>query len=125
MSLGGGSLGARTGVVVRVTAVTSDRTLRGIRQAAELIGQADALLVTAGAGMGVDSGLPDFRGKQGFWRGHDRQVSGAALAEEFIQGAEVSAHPGRGLQRLELRDEIVPGVCTAGDEVRNVMKRLG
>nr|WP_254210043.1 Sir2 family NAD-dependent protein deacetylase [Burkholderia multivorans] len=26
------------------------------------------MLVTAGAGMGVDSGLPDFRGKEGFWR---------------------------------------------------------
>jgi NAD-dependent SIR2 family protein deacetylase len=50
--------------------VTSDRTLRGIRQAAELIGQADALLITAGAGMGVDSGLPDFRGKDGFWRAY-------------------------------------------------------
>ena len=33
----------------------------------ELIAQADGLLVTAGAGMGVDSGLPDFRGAQGFW----------------------------------------------------------
>lgn len=29
---------------------------------------ADALLITAGAGIGVDSGLPDFRGNQGFWR---------------------------------------------------------
>ena len=34
---------------------------------AELIDQADGLLITAGAGMGVDSGLPDFRGPQGFW----------------------------------------------------------
>lgn len=36
-------------------------------QAAELVAQAQALLVTAGAGMGVDSGLPDFRGDHGFW----------------------------------------------------------
>jgi NAD-dependent SIR2 family protein deacetylase len=34
------------------------------------IREADALLVTAGAGMGVDSGLPDFRGDQGFWRAY-------------------------------------------------------
>ncbi len=34
---------------------------------AELIAQADGLLITAGAGIGVDSGLPDFRGPQGFW----------------------------------------------------------
>jgi NAD-dependent SIR2 family protein deacetylase len=39
-----------------------------LRQAAEAINAADALLITAGAGMGVDSGLPDFRGTQGFWR---------------------------------------------------------
>ncbi|HNC51051.1 MAG TPA: Sir2 family NAD-dependent protein deacetylase [Accumulibacter sp.] len=37
------------------------------RRCAELIQQADGLLVTAGAGIGVDSGLPDFRGPQGFW----------------------------------------------------------
>lgn len=30
----------------------------------------DYLLITAGAGMGVDSGLPDFRGKEGFWRAY-------------------------------------------------------
>lgn len=39
-----------------------------IRQAANYIRQADAFLITAGAGMGIDSGLPDFRGEQGFWR---------------------------------------------------------
>lgn len=31
---------------------------------------AEALLVTAGAGMGVDSGLPDFRGDEGFWKAY-------------------------------------------------------
>jgi NAD-dependent SIR2 family protein deacetylase len=36
-------------------------------RAAELISGADALLVCAGAGMGVDSGLPDYRGNDGFW----------------------------------------------------------
>lgn len=50
--------------------MANDLTLRGIRKAAELIGKADALLITAGAGIGVDSGLPDFRGKQGFWRAY-------------------------------------------------------
>ncbi len=41
-----------------------------VAHAAELILQADALLIGAGAGMGVDSGLPDFRGRQGFWRAY-------------------------------------------------------
>ena len=34
------------------------------RQAADVILAADALLIGAGAGMGVDSGLPDFRGPE-------------------------------------------------------------
>jgi NAD-dependent SIR2 family protein deacetylase len=41
-----------------------------IAEAAELLRGADALLVCAGAGMGVDSGLPDFRGTEGFWRAY-------------------------------------------------------
>jgi NAD-dependent SIR2 family protein deacetylase len=44
-------------------------TQRLIRCAA-LIEQADGLLITAGAGLGVDSGLPDFRGNEGFWRAY-------------------------------------------------------
>jgi len=41
-----------------------------IEDAAELIGNASGILITAGAGMGVDSGLPDFRGEDGFWRAY-------------------------------------------------------
>jgi NAD-dependent SIR2 family protein deacetylase len=41
-----------------------------IQEAVRAIGQADAMLIGAGAGMGVDSGLPDFRGAQGFWRAY-------------------------------------------------------
>ena len=37
------------------------------KKAAEAIRNSDALIFTAGAGMGVDSGLPDFRGNKGFW----------------------------------------------------------
>ena len=37
---------------------------------ANLIEQADGLLITAGAGLGVGAGLPDFRGKDGFWRAY-------------------------------------------------------
>lgn len=40
------------------------------RSCAEAIDQADGLLITAGAGMGVDSGLPDFRGQEGFWQAY-------------------------------------------------------
>ena len=43
---------------------------RRFEQAAELLREAQALMVTAGAGMGVDSGLPDFRGDTGFWKAY-------------------------------------------------------
>jgi NAD-dependent SIR2 family protein deacetylase len=41
-----------------------------VRRAAAALGDADALVITAGAGLGVDSGLPDFRGDEGFWRAY-------------------------------------------------------
>ena len=41
-----------------------------IQQAAAAVHAADALLFTAGAGMGVDSGLPYFRGNEGFWNAY-------------------------------------------------------
>ena len=39
-----------------------------LTKAADLVRHVDGLVVTAGAGMGVDSGLPDFRGEGGFWK---------------------------------------------------------
>jgi NAD-dependent SIR2 family protein deacetylase len=43
---------------------------RSLHHAVEAIRRAQALLIGAGAGMGVDSGLPDFRGNQGFWNAY-------------------------------------------------------
>ncbi len=39
-------------------------------RAAQVIAGSDAILIGAGAGMGVDSGMPDFRGPEGFWRAY-------------------------------------------------------
>jgi NAD-dependent SIR2 family protein deacetylase len=41
-------------------------------QARSCLQAAEALIITAGAGMGVDSGLPDFRGPEGFWRAYPK-----------------------------------------------------
>lgn len=41
-----------------------------IARAVDAIRSADALFIGAGAGMGVDSGLPDFRGPEGFWKAY-------------------------------------------------------
>jgi NAD-dependent SIR2 family protein deacetylase len=54
------------------------------QQAAELLRAAQALVVTAGAGMGVDSGLPDFRGDSGFWRAYPLY---AKLGLSFVEAA--------------------------------------
>ena len=40
------------------------------RKAAEVIRKARTIVITSGAGMGVDSGLPDYRGEKGFWKSY-------------------------------------------------------
>jgi NAD-dependent SIR2 family protein deacetylase len=55
-----------------------------LRAAALLLKKANALLVTAGAGMGVDSGLPDFRGNEGFWKAYPPM---AKLGVSFVEMA--------------------------------------
>lgn len=54
-------------------------------RAARTIADADALLITAGAGMGVDSGLPDFRGPEGFWRAYPAYRDLGLRFEELAQ----------------------------------------
>ena len=58
-----------------------------IERAAKLIASADGLLITAGAGMGVDSGLPDFRGNEGFWKAYpalaDAGISFSSIANPY------------------------------------------
>lgn len=49
---------------------TSTKASEDAIQASELICSADSLIVTAGAGMGLDSGLPDFRGDNGLWKAY-------------------------------------------------------
>lgn len=41
-----------------------------MEEARQACATADAVLIAAGAGMGVDSGLPDFRGNEGFWNAY-------------------------------------------------------
>lgn len=55
-----------------------------INEATTALKGAGTLLITAGAGMGVDSGLPDFRGPQGFWRAYPMYQR---LGIDFIDAA--------------------------------------
>lgn len=61
--------------------------------ATELIASADALLVAAGAGMGVDSGLPDFRGPEGFWRAYPPYRRLGLRFEELANPVHFAADP--------------------------------
>ena len=53
-------------------------------KAARIIREAGAFVITAGAGMGVDSGLPDFRGNHGFWQAYPPY---ARLGLSFVEAA--------------------------------------
>lgn len=64
-----------------------------VRRCAEAIRRADGLLVTAGAGMGVDSGLPDFRGTQGFWRAYPALGRAGIAFESIASPAAFEADP--------------------------------
>jgi len=57
-----------------------------LQAAAQALQAADGLLITAGAGMGVDSGLPDYRGNTGFWKAYP------ALGESGLNFQDM-AHP--------------------------------
>ena len=56
-----------------------------IERAAAVVREAEALLITAGAGMGVDSGLPDFRGTEGFWKAYPAIAKLGLRFEEMAQ----------------------------------------
>lgn len=63
-----------------------EELLTQAEKAARLVLEADGLIIGAGAGMGVDSGLPDFRGKEGFWKAYP-----ALRGRDFTQMANPAA----------------------------------
>jgi NAD-dependent SIR2 family protein deacetylase len=73
--------------------VPSDLAERNIGKVARLLAEADALLITAGAGMGVDSGLPDFRGNRGFWRAYPPLEKLGISFEEMAQPGWFAERP--------------------------------
>jgi NAD-dependent SIR2 family protein deacetylase len=64
-----------------------------VARARAAIQAADALLITAGAGMGVDSGLPDFRGPEGFWRAYPAIAKLGLSFEEMANPAWFRENP--------------------------------
>jgi NAD-dependent SIR2 family protein deacetylase len=64
-----------------------------IARAAALLRDADALLIGAGAGIGVDSGLPDFRGDHGFWRAYPPLARLGIRFVEIANPRSFARHP--------------------------------
>src|SRR6267142_6047100 len=79
-------------------------------RAAEVVADADALLIGAGAGMGVDSGLPDFRGDEGFWKAYPpfRGKSFAAISNPVWFQSDPEQAWGFFGHRLQLYRQAVP-----------------
>jgi NAD-dependent SIR2 family protein deacetylase len=83
-----------------------------LQKAADAIAGAGSLLFTAGAGMGVDSGLPDFRGPEGFWRAYPAFARLGLRFEEAANPAWFRRDPALAWgfygHRLELYRRTVP-----------------
>lgn len=83
-----------------------------IQRAAQWLAAADALLITAGAGMGIDSGLPDFRGPGGFWRVYPALGKAGIAFESIANPAAFTRDPrlawGFYGHRLDLYRRTVP-----------------
>lgn len=81
-------------------------------RAAAAIRSASALLITAGAGMGVDSGLPDFRGNKGFWQTYPALGRAGMQFQEIANPQQFHSAPrlawGFYGHRLRLYRETVP-----------------
>ena len=88
-------------------------TLAGdLARAATWLRDADGLLVAAGAGMGIDSGLPDFRGPGGFWAVYPALGQAGIRFETIASPAAFAANPrlawGFYGHRLDLYRQTVP-----------------
>ena len=98
----------------------SDKMSDDIKKAAELVHGASHAVALTGAGISVDSGLPDFRGSGGLWSKYD--PAEYATIEAFMADPEkvwqmlaelrkecAAAHPNpahEGLAELELMDHL-------------------
>lgn len=76
------------------------------------LAKAEALIFSAGAGMGVDSGLPDFRGQEGFWQAYPALAQAGLDFQEIADPQNFKTNPrliwGFYGHRLNLYRQTVP-----------------
>lgn len=87
-------------------------TRDAIENAARAIKEFEAIIILAGAGMGVDSGLPDFRGKEGFWKAYPMFKSNSRDFYDMASSRNFETNPALAWgfygHRLNLYRETVP-----------------
>jgi NAD-dependent SIR2 family protein deacetylase len=64
-----------------------------LARAAALVRAAGGLLIGAGAGIGVDSGLPDFRGDHGLWRAYPPLAAAGIRFVEIANPRQFDVNP--------------------------------
>jgi NAD-dependent SIR2 family protein deacetylase len=83
-----------------------------LETSARFLAEADAIVVAAGAGIGVDSGLPDFRGNEGFWKAYPALAKARMDFTRIANPAAFHHHPelawGFYGHRLNLYRQTVP-----------------
>jgi NAD-dependent SIR2 family protein deacetylase len=83
-----------------------------LARARQWVQEADSLIVTAGAGMGIDSGLPDFRGNEGFWKAYPPLAKAGIAFMDIANGEAFGEDPALSWgfygHRLALYRETVP-----------------
>ena len=93
------------------------------KRAAEAINNADALIISAGAGMGVDSGLPDFRGAEGFWQAYPALAKAKIHFQDIASPSAFRSNPLRAWgfygHRLNLYRQTIP------HEGFSILRRIG
>lgn len=91
---------------------TTDSLNEAAARVVQWLRDADGLLITAGAGMGVDSGLPDFRGTEGFWRAYPALQAEGVCFEDIANPGAFRQDPARAWgfygHRLNLYRRTVP-----------------
>jgi hypothetical protein len=98
--------------------ITSPKEQFMYERAASLISEAEVFVITAGAGMGVDSGLPDFRGEHGFWKAYS-WLQDRTLAQNHAFDKFMGNNTGRNIVIIEL------GAGKAIPTIRHISERIG
>lgn len=100
----------------------SDDTLNLIDQTAEIILKSNRLVIFTGAGISTESGIPDFRGKNGLWKKVDPKTS---TIDYFLQYPERYWKLAAGLDKGPTLGNILEKMPNKGHEAVAELEKTG